>query len=181
MSKKILVICSSRRKGGNSDALAESFIEGARECGNDVEKVYLADGQISFCRGCLACQKEGATECVMHDYAAQIVKKMEGADVIVFATPVYFYGMSGNLKTLLDRTNPLYDGDYKFTEIYLLATAADDAENAVDGTVKGITGWTDCFGRSSLCGVVFAGGVTEKGEIAGHPALSRAYSLGRSV
>ena len=85
MSKKILVICSSCRKGGNSDALAESFIEGARECGNDVEKVYLADGQISFCRGCLACQKEGATECVMHDYAAQIVKKMEGADVIVFA------------------------------------------------------------------------------------------------
>lgn len=181
MSKKILVICSSYRKGGNSDALAESFIRGAIEGGNDVEKVYLADGQISFCRGCLACQKKGATGCVMHDYAAEIVEKIEKAEVIVFATPVYFYGMSGNLKTLLDRTNPLYDGDYKFTDVYLLATAADDADSAVDGTVKGITGWTDCFGRSSLRGVVFAGGVTEKGEIAGHPALSRAYELGKTV
>lgn len=181
MSKNILVICSSYRKGGNSDMLAERFIKGARESGNNVEKVYLSDGQISYCRGCLACQREGVTTCVIHDYAAEIAAKMNEAQVIVFATPVYFYGMSGNLKTMLDRTNPIYGGDYKFTDIYLLAVAADDAPSAVDGTVKGIQGWIDCFERCSLKGVVFGGGVTAKGEIEGHEALDRAYELGKSV
>lgn len=179
--KKVLVICSSYRKGGNSETLAHSFIVGAKEAGNEVEQIFLRDGEISFCRGCLACQAECVTSCVIDDYANTVSAAMNGADVIVFATPVYFYGMSGNLKTMLDRTNPLYGGDYKFTEVYLLAAAADDAPAAVDGTVKGIEGWVECFERSSLKGVVFAGGVTQKGEIAGREALSRAYELGKSL
>lgn len=181
MSKKVLVICSSYRKGGNSDMLADSFIKGAKESGNSVEKIYLSDGQISFCRGCLACQKDGAKGCIMHDYASEIAAKMQDAEVITFATPVYFYGISGNLKTMLDRTNPLYVSDYNFRDIYLLATAADDADSAADGSVKAVQGWVDCFEKCSLKGVVFGGGVTEKGEIKGHKALEEAYNLGKTI
>lgn len=181
MSRKILVICSSYRKGGNSETLADSFIKGATEVGNAVEKVRLADGQITFCRGCLACQAEGVTKCVMDDYANIVSAKMHDAEVIVFATPVYYYGMSGNLKTMLDRANPLYGGDYKFTDIYVLATAADEEEGAVRGTLDGIRCWADCFERCSVKGHVFVGGVTNKGDISGNKGLERAYELGKSI
>lgn len=181
MSKKILVICSSYRKGGNSETLADSFIQGARSAGNAVEKVRLADGQIAFCRGCLCCQGEGVTSCVIDDYANVVSAKMHDADVIVFATPVYYYGMSGNLKTMLDRANPLYGGDYKFTDIYLLATAADDGEGAVRGTLTGIECWAECFERCSVKGYVFAGGVEKKGDIGGRRELQDAFTLGKAI
>lgn len=91
MSKKILVISTSPRKGGNSDALADAFIRGAQESGSSVEKVTLYDKTIGFCRGCLTCQSTG--RCVIRDDADAIAQKMGEADVIVFATPIYYYGM----------------------------------------------------------------------------------------
>ena len=83
-------------------------MNGARETGHKVEKVSLKDKTIGFCKGCLACQKTG--NCVIQDDAGEIVEKMLHADVLVFATPVYYYEMSGQMKTLLDRANPLYTG-----------------------------------------------------------------------
>lgn len=76
MSKKILVISTSPRKGGNSDALADEFVRGAQEAGNQVEKVTLYDKTIGFCRGCLTCQSTG--HCVIRDDAAAIARKMGG-------------------------------------------------------------------------------------------------------
>ena len=87
MSKKVLVITSSFRKGGNSDSLAEAFANGAREAGNEVESISLADKTIGFCKGCLACGK--TQKCVIKDDAVEIAEKMKNADVIAFATPVY--------------------------------------------------------------------------------------------
>ena len=103
------------------------------------------------------------------------------ADVIVFATPIYYYSISGQLKTMLDRSNPLYTADYRFRDVYLLASAAEDEENTVNGAVTAVQGWIDCFQKASLKGVVFAGGVTDIGEIAGHPALEKAYDMGKNV
>lgn len=179
MSKKVFVISTSPRKGGNSDTLADAFVRGAQEAGNDVEKVTLHDKTIGFCRGCLACQS--THRCVIHDDADMIARKMLTADVLVFATPIYYYGMCGQMKTMLDRANPLFPADYQFRDIYLLAAAAKEDEHTVDGAVTGLQGWIDCFEKARLAGTVFAGGVTSVGEIQGHPALQKAYEMGRNL
>ena len=179
MSKKVLVISTSPRKGGNSDTLADEFVRGARERGNSVEKVTLYDKTIGFCKGCLTCQT--TQRCVIRDDADIIARKMLTADVIVFATPIYYYGMCGQMKTLLDRANPLYSAEYAFRDIYLLAAAAEEDEHTVDGAVTGLTGWIDCFEKALLAGTVFAGGVTAVEEIQGHPALQKAYEMGKTI
>ena len=179
MSKNVLIISSSPRKGGNSETLAASFAKGAEEAGHKVETVYLREKNYGFCKGCLACLKVG--HCVIDDDAVEVAARMHDADVLVFATPVYYYSVSGQLKTMLDRANPLFDSDYAFTKAYLLATAAEDGEETVEGTVKAVQGWVDCFERCELAGTVFAGGVTDVGEIAGHPALEKAHQMGKEI
>ena len=180
MSKKILVISTSPRKGGNSDALADAFIRGAQESGSSVEKVTLYDKTIGFCRGCLTCQSTG--RCVIRDDADAIAQKMGEADVIVFATPIYFYEMSGQMKTLLDRTNPLFPAKYAFGGVYLLATSADGDAASMDGAVKGLEGWISCFPPARLAGVVRGTGADEKGAIRDKAgALAEAYEMGKNV
>ena len=179
MNKKVLIISSSPRKGGNSETLAATFAKGAQESGHPVETVSLRDKQIGFCKGCLACLKLG--HCVIQDDAVEIAAKMHDADVLVFATPVYYYCVSGQLKTMLDRANPLFGTDYAFTKVYLLATAAEDGKETVAGSEKAVQGWGDCFDRCELAGTVFAGGVTDVGEIAGHPALEKAHQMGKEI
>ncbi|ADV44951.1 flavodoxin family protein [Bacteroides helcogenes] len=177
--KNVLVIKTSPRKGGNSDRLADEFIKGATEAGNHVEEVSLVGKNIQFCRGCLTCQK--TQRCVIKDDAVAICEKMLNADVIVWATPVYYYCISGQMKTMIDRANPLYGMDYKFRDIYLLATAAEDEPTTVEGSVKATQGWVDCFAKATLQKVVFAGGVNDKGDIEGHPSLKEAYELGKRI
>lgn len=179
MSKSVLIISTSPRKGGNSDALAEEFARGAREAGNRVEKMELYDKSIGFCKGCLACQK--TKRCVIRDDADIIAQKMLAADVIVFATPIYYYEMCGQMKTMLDRANPLYSADYAFRDIYLLAAAADTDKSAVDGAVKGLEGWIVCFEKARLAGTVFGGGADAIGTIQGNPALKKACEMGKRV
>ena len=179
MSKRVLIISSSPRKGGNSESLAAAFAKGAQEAGHQVETVYLREKQYGFCKGCFACLKLG--HCVIKDDAVEIAAKMHDADVLVFVTPVYYYSVSGQLKTMLDRANPLFGTDYAFTKAYLLATAAEDEPETVEGTVKVVQGWVDCFSRCQLVETVFAGGVNEVGEIIGHPALERAYQVGKEI
>ncbi len=177
--KKALIICTSPRKGGNSDTLAAEFARGVREAGNEVEVVSLIGKDIRFCRGCLACGK--TQRCIIHDDADIIREQMLHADVIVWATPVYYYSVSGQMKTMIDRANPLYSADYQFRDVYLLAAAAEDEDYTVEGTVKAVQGWVDCFEKATLKGVVFAGGVDKKGDIAGHKALAKAYEMGKQV
>ena len=122
--KTVLIISTSPRKGGNSEILADEFAAGAREAGHDVEKVCLYDKTINFCKGCLACQK--TQRCVIHDDADAIARKMKDADVLVFATPIYYYEMCGQMKTILDRANPLFPAEYDFRDISLLASAEEN-------------------------------------------------------
>ena len=95
MNKKVLILSSSPRKGGNSETLAAAFAKGAQEAGNQVELVHLREKQYGFCKGCFACLKLG--HCVIQDDAVEIAAKMHDADVLVFATPVYYYCVSGQL------------------------------------------------------------------------------------
>lgn len=180
MSKQVFILSTSPRKAGNSAALAEQFAAGAREAGHQVERISLSGKSIGFCRGCLACQQ--THQCVIRDDMDGILEKMLRADVIVFATPIYFYEMCGQMKTLLDRTNPLFPQDYAFRDIYLLASAAEPEESAVDGAVNGLNGWIACFEKVRLCGVVRGVGTTDAGDMANCPALLHAAcEMGRKV
>lgn len=179
MNKQVLIISASSRKGGNSDTLAEEFARGAREAGHQVEKISLAGKTVNFCRGCLACQT--TRRCVIHDDADTIAQKMLAADVIVFATPIYYYEMSGQMKTMLDRANPIYGADYAFRDIYFLSTAAEDGEGVDSRAVHGLEGWIACFGKARLAGTVFGGDADAVGTIQGNPALAEAYQMGQRV
>lgn len=179
MGKRVLIISTSLRGGGNSEALALEFAKGAREAGHSAELVSLRDKTIGFCTGCLACQK--TLRCVIRDDADLIAQKMLTAEVIAFATPIYYYEMSGQMKTMLDRSNPLYPSDYAFRDIYLLAAAADEEEQAMDGAVKGLMGWIECFEKTSLKGVVRSTGVTDAGDVKGAPVFLDAYALGKAI
>ena len=177
--KKVLVISSSLRKNSNSEQIAASFAEGAKSAGNEVEIISLRDKEIKFCVGCLACQK--TQRCFMHDDADAIREKMLHADVLVFATPIYYYEMSGTLKTMLDRANPLYLSDYQFREVYALATATVNEEHEPEKAFSGIEGWVDCFKKAKLVGTLFCGGVTKPGDINGNTKLKEAYEMGRNI
>lgn len=177
--KKVLVISTSLRGNSNSEALADEFVRGAQDSGNQAEKVSLQGKTISFCRGCFACLKNG--RCGINDDANAIVEKMLYTDVLVFASPIYYYEVCGQMKTLLDRANPLYSLDYKFRDVYFLSAAAENADGVDSRAVSGLEGWIECFPKSHLAGKVFAGGVTDPGEIQNHPALQEAYEMGKNV
>lgn len=180
MAKNVLVISTSLRKNSNSDILAEQFAQGARDAGNQVEIIRLTGKKIGFCVGCLACLK--TQRCVIRDDAPEIAEKGKDADVLAFATPVYYYEMCGQMKTLLDRLNPLYQSDYTFRDIYLIATATEAEESAVDGTVSGMESWISCFEKARLAGVVRGTGIAGAGEAEKHKDVCKlAYEMGRNV
>ncbi len=174
-----MIISSSARVNGNSSQLAQALQEGAKASGNEVTLVHLAKQEVKFCIGCLSCQK--THRCVLNDSVENILQTMRQADVIVYATPVYFYEMSGLLKTFLDRSNPLYGQSYQFKKVYLLASAADDGEDVFVQTINGLKGWVRCFSGVTYEGGVMAGGVSDCGDVQQHKALQEAYALGRSI
>ena len=177
--KKIIVISTSLRHGSNSDMLADHFIDGAKSAGNDVEKISLVDKNIQFCKGCMACQKMG--RCTIKDDVNDIMAKVLQADVVVWATPIYYYEMSGQMKTLIDRMNAMYEQDYQFCDVYLLTTAAEDEAETPKRAETGLTGWIDCYPKSRLAGTLFCGGVNDAREIQGNPKLQEAYEMGKHI
>lgn len=179
MGKKILILSTSLRKNSNSEMMATEFAKGAKKAGHEVEQISLRDKEIHFCKGCLVCQT--TQRCVMHDDADAIVQKILVADVLVFSTPVYYYEMSGQMKTMLDRANPLFSSNYAFREIYLLATAADSEKSSMDGAINGLKGWIACFDKTELKGVLAGTGVIQTAEIEGSPILQKAYEMGKSI
>ena len=146
MAKKVLIISTSLRGGSNSDILAKECEKGAKEAGHEVEYISLKGKDIKFCIGCLNCQTKGI--CVLKDDVAEIMEKVLAAEVIVYATPIYYYEMSGQMKTLLDRLNPMYPMDYAFRDIYMIATAAEEEESAFEKAYNGLQGWVDCLPMS---------------------------------
>lgn len=180
MSKKVLIIGTSSRINGNSNQIAKEFEKGAVEAGNECEIIYLAEKNLGFCKGCLACQK--TKKCIIKDDANDIVEKMKHSDVIVWATPIYYYEMSGQMKTMIDRTNPLFADDYKFRDIYLIAAAADNGSYSADGALKGLNGWIECFDKTSLKGVIKGFGLEGINDIKNHnDILKEAYNAGKNI
>ncbi|MDO5157069.1 MAG: flavodoxin family protein [Eubacteriales bacterium] len=180
MAKKVIIISTSLRGGSNSDILAHECEKGAIEAGHDVEYISLKGKEIKYCIGCLACQSKGS--CVLTDDVAEIMDKVKNAEVIVYATPIYYYEMSGQMKTLLDRLNPLYPMDYKFREIYMIATAAEAEKSTFEKAYNGLQGWVDCFEKAELKGIVTGGGINDANSASEYEEIMRkAYNLGKAV
>ncbi len=179
MVKKVLILSSSPRRNGNSDSLANEFMRGAIDAGNVVEKIFLRDKSIHPCLGCSVCSKD-KKPCPQKDDAAEIIEKMLQADTIVMATPVYFYSMSAQMKTLIDRCCGPYT-EMKNKDFYFLATAAEDDPSIMDRIIVSFKGFLDCLENPTIKGSVFCGGVWLSGEINGKPALKEAYEMGQSI
>lgn len=179
MSKKVLILSSSPRKGGNSDLLCNEFMRGAKERGHDVEKIFISQKKINYCTGCGVCNF--THKCVQNDDMAEVLNKMILADTIVLATPVYFYSIDGQLKTLIDRTVPRYT-EISNKEFYYIMTAADTNKNMLNRTVETIRGFTeDCLSGAKEKGIIYGIGAWEKGEIKNTPAFSEAYEMGKNL
>ena len=176
----VVVISTSLRAKSNSDILTKQLIAGAKDAGHAVEHISLKGKDIRFCIGCLSCQK--TQKCVLKDDAIEIAEKVKSTDTLVFATPIYYYEMSGQMKTLLDRMNPLYASDYRFRRVYMLSTATEDEESTPEKAVNGLQGWVDCFEQAELAGSLFCGGISDPGEAAGKTVeLEEAYQFGKSL
>ena len=177
MSKKVLIISASPRKGGNSDYLCDQFARGAKEAGNDVEKIFFHDKKINYCLGCGVCNT--THKCVQKDDMTEILERMVSADVFVLGTPVYFYTMDAQLKTLIDRTVPRY------TELkgkaYLIAALADEDKDSIAGTVAAFRGFMDCLDNVEEAGIIAGYGAWNKGDIIGNRAVEEAYQAGKTV
>lgn len=179
MSKSVLIISASPRKGGNSDTLCDQFAKGAKEAGNEVEKLRLSELHIEYCSACYACKKVG--HCVKQDDMEYVLDKMRAADVIVLATPVYFYTMNAQLKTLIDRTlGGAQKPGLENKEFYLIATAAD-GRKAMERTIDGIRGYLECLLGAKERGVIYGASAWKIGDILENPAMQEAYEMGRTI
>ena len=176
MAKKVLILSSSPRRGGNSDLLCDRFMEGAREAGLKVEKVFLKDLKINYCMGCNRCYN-GEHPCPQQDDAAGVLEKMVAADVIVMASPVYFYTVCGQMKTLIDRACARYT-EMTDKEFYFILTAAEESIPMMQRTVECFRGFLDCLEGPTERGVVYGVGAWHVGEIKSSPAMQEAYELG---
>lgn len=179
MGKRVVVISTSLRAQSNSDALAREFARGASDAGHSVELIELGGKRIAFCTGCLACQSSGA--CVIDDDADAIAESVLAADVVAFATPIYYFEMSGQMKTLIDRMNSMYPKDHRFRDVYLLATAAEEGDEVFERCERGLGGWIACYEPARLAGSLYCGGIDAPGSIAGSAHLADAYEMGRKV
>lgn len=177
--KNVLILSSSPRRGGNSDTLCDQFMRGAIEAGHSVEKIFLRDKTINYCTGCSTCSMHGKP-CPQKDDVAEILTKMVSADVIVMATPVYFYTMSAQMKTLIDRCCGLYT-KMSNKEFYFIVTAAENDQPKMERTIDTFQGFLDCLNNPTIKGIVYGLGVWHVGDIKGNKSLAESYQMGKQI
>ena len=176
MAKNVLILSASPRKGGNSDILCDQFKKGAEDAGHTVEKISLYDKNIGFCRACYACFQSG--ECVIHDNMADILEKMQSAEVLVVATPTYFLSMNGMLKTTIDRFLPKWQ-ELGGHDVYFIITGHDGKEGLKLVGDELTTIFRQLGNR--VKDIIWGEGVWQKGEVRGTQAMTRAYQTGYAV
>lgn len=177
--KNVLILSGSPRAKGNSDVLCDEFMRGAQEAGHNVEKIRVPAKKIGYCRACYFCRDHNG-ECAIKDDMTEILQKILHADVIVMASPVYFYSVDAQMKALIDRTVARWL-EIKNKEFYYIMTSAEDTEIVMDTTLACFRGAADCYEGSVERGIIFGKGVYEKGEILDTPYPEQAYEMGLKV
>ena len=180
MNKNVLILSSSPRRGGNSDRLCDAFLQGCKDAGHTVEKIFLKDKHINYCTGCGICSMYGKP-CPQKDDAAEVIEKMIAADVIVMATPIYFYTMSAQMKTLIDRCCARYT-EITNKNFYFIVAAADTSTANMQKTIQGFKGFTeDCLDGAREKGIIYGTGAWQIGDIKNSPAMNEAYEMGKNA
>lgn len=177
--KKVLILSGSPRQGGNSDLLCDALMQGAKSVGHEVEKVCVSQKQIHPCIACYFC-KDHHGECVFKDDMAELLSKMIEADVLVLASPVYFYSLDTQLKTVIDRSLARWL-EVKNKEMVYIVTMADEEESSADTTLACFRGYADCIENAVEKGVLIAGGVYKAKEVENTEYLKKAYKMGAEL
>ena len=175
----ILILAGSPRKGGNTDLLVEAFVKGASQK-HYVEVVSVHDYKVNPCMGCNACFKSESNSCVQKDDMPLIYEKMAVADMLVIASPVYFYGLSAQLKAIIDRFhNPIRD-TYHIKKTALLLVGAASLPELFDGILAQYRLCLNFF-KLEDAGRVLVRGVKDKGDIQNTEAIQKANELGLNI
>lgn len=179
MSKHVLILSGSPRKGGNSDLLCDAFMRGAQEAGHQVEKIFIRSKKVAPCNACYYCTQSGG-KCAIQDDMDEILDKMQAADVIVMASPVYFYSIDAQMKAVIDRCVARWT-NIPNKEFYYIMTAAENSETVMDCTLECFRGFTACLDGAVEKGYIEGKGVYEAGKINGTPYMAQAYKMGNEV
>ena len=179
MERKIVVIEGSPRVGGNTDLLSDEFINGAKENGNSIEKIYLQKKKINYCVDCEACRKNGG-ECVQKDDFQEIISKIVDADVLVIVSPVYYYSVSAQMKTFIDRTYSALEQISNKT-CYFITAGAGDKKEYFKTIIDTYYGFINCFPNMKDGGIILGLGAQAKESIKENKAMKEAYELGKSI
>lgn len=176
--RNILIISSSPRKNGNSQMLCEQFKRGAEEKGHTVTLIRLMEKKIGFCRACDRCMRNDGT-CVLNDDMEEILKLFQKADVLVLATPVYFYGISAQMKTFIDRTYPIWQHLGK-KEVYYIISAGL-GEDIIERSLGDLDGFVEHLEEYRIAGRIYATDVMEAGLVKNLDVFEKAYQMGALV
>lgn len=176
---KIVVLVGSPRKGGNTSLLVDSFVQGARQY-HEVEVISVSDVRVNPCLGCNVCFLEDKHICAQQDDMGKIYETLKSAEILVIASPVYFYGISSQLKAVIDRLhNPIRD-TFAIKRLALLAVGAAELPELFDA-IKTEYQLVLNFFKLDNAGMVLVRGVNAKGDIVGNPALKEAFDLGLKI
>ena len=170
--KKVLILSGSPRKDGNSDLLCSEFMRGAQESGNEVQKIFVRSKKIVPCNACYYCRDHGG-KCALNDDMSEILDAMQAADVIVMASPVYFYSIDAQMKIIIDRSLARWT-NIPNKEFYFIMTCADDNRAAMACTLECFRGFTACLNGAKEKGVIYGTGVYRPGEVMSSPAMKEA-------
>ncbi len=182
MSRKIVVLNGSPRRNGNTSSLVKSFTEGAESAGHTVTEFFLQDMNIRGCRGCFGGHSSQDSPCVQKDDMDKIYPAVKESDVVVLASPLYYWNMSGQLRTAVDRLFAIEEGDGNLlrghgrSSALLMAAEGSGFEDVLlyyDHLTEHLK-WQNL-------GHVLAGGNGDIGDIDGKPEIKEAYELGKSI
>lgn len=176
----IIVLVGSMRKDGNTDLLAQAFAEGARKKGNHVEIISVADYKINFCIGCNSCFTREGNQCFQNDDMSKIYNKLKTADIVVIASPVYFYGISAQLKVIVDRLHTPMRNEFQIKKLALILVGAATLPELFDA-IKLQYQMILNFFHLEDAGMVLVRGAKEKGDVKVSGAVKEAYEFGLSI
>lgn len=179
MPKNILILTGSPRHNGNTDILTDAFVEGAKENGNIITRINVCKSKISGCLNCQYCISHRG-ECILKDGMSEIYSQLETVDIVLFATPLYYYGFSSQLKAVIDRFHAKSSvGGIKPMQSILLAVGADDlsAFEPLIATYRAMLNYL----KWENIDILVVNGVEEKGAICGNDGLVKAKVLGANL
>lgn len=180
MSKKILIINGSPRANGNTESIIDSFVSGAEEKGHSVTKFNIRQMNIRHCVGCYGCQTGKGHPCVQSDDMQQIYDKWADADVIVFASPIYWMHFTSLFATVRDRLFAATALNSKQKEAVLIATAASPVKDIYHMPAEYYEYMVEVL-KYKDAGRIIAGGVQNVGDVQHTQYLEEAYKLGKTL